>query len=86
MKPTLISQQSLAEQDVTISVEDMECIFFRLIGVGPNTISESKFSLRKIADKVDKMPGWAIITDKGDARKTLHDLVDRFCDERESMK
>jgi hypothetical protein len=49
-------------------------------------IKDNKFSLQNIAKKVDEMPGWCIITDKGDTRKTLHELIDRFCDERESMK
>jgi len=85
MKTTLLTREAIENEDITVPVDVSDCIFFRLVGIGPKTMEDNAFSLQKVAKIVDDMPGWCIITDKGAMRKSLHELVDRFCDERESI-
>lgn len=60
-------------------------IYFKLVGIGPNTQRECEFNGRKLYDRADAEPGFFVISD-GDVsklREEMHSLVDRFCDKQE---
>ena len=63
---------------------DHKFAYFKLVGVGEQTISEGK---EKISRNIEEAKAFCFIyTDEEELRKNMHFLVDRFCDKLKENK
>ena len=82
MESVIIADKDFGE-DHAIVPQDVDCVFFRLVGVGENTLNAKERKLAGVKDLVDKQPSFVIISLREGMREALHQLVDNFCDSRE---
>lgn len=83
MKNFIASQQDLVSHEDRIP-EGTAIVHFKLVGVGPKTLSEAGYMGKAVSDRVDQIPGFFVLSEDGmGIRECLHDLVDKFCDAQE---
>lgn len=64
--------------------EDCDLVSLKLISFGANTLEVVRKNPEKISEIYAKQPTFFLISKKGELRKTLHDLIDKFCDLKET--
>ena len=86
METIITSEQDLSSHDEPLP-DGVLLVHFKIVGVGPNTLTEANHLGPKICDIVRPQPGFFVIgsTEEG-IRAAMHDLVDRFCDSREEVE
>ena len=85
MKATTTNEQDVCELEEL--PEGLLLIYFKLVGIGPNTQNACKYNGQQIRDVANQQPGFFVISD-GDVsqlRAEMHSLVDRFCDKQEGI-
>lgn len=86
MKTTITSEQDLSNYQDALP-EDLVLVHFKLVGVGPNTLSKAEYKGNKVCELVRNESGFFVISKDGvGLRDAMHDLVDRFCDAQEGVK
>lgn len=84
MKTIITSEQDLAAHTDTLP-ENLVIVGFKIVAVGPNTLSLAKYLGGNVVEIVRKQPGYFVLSNDGcGLREAMHDLVDRFCDIQES--
>jgi hypothetical protein len=80
MKAKVIRENTLAEANLRLT-KDVQVGYFKIVGIGPNTIESCEGNVEEIRQILVKQPGFFILSDsQEDMRETLHQLVDKFCD------
>ena len=83
MKTFVTTEKDLSEHGTPLD-PDVVLVHFKLVGIGPNTLSDCEHLGFKIVDKVQQQPGFFVISRNGEGlREAMHDLVDRFCNAQE---
>lgn len=68
-------------------VDGVLLAYFKMVGVGPDTIATCGGDPSTVNTKVGEQLGFYLATDSDEKlRQDLHTLVDRFCDARESAQ
>lgn len=85
MENRLVTSEELRSFDQPIP-EECQLLGFKFVKVGPNTLELAKRMGAKICEIVDEQPSFFIISDSSEGvRTTMHELVDRFCNEIEGV-
>lgn len=85
METIVSSEQDLIEFNKPIP-NDVVMIYFKMVGVGPQTLAKAEFNGIKICEVVRDQTGYFILSNGGAGlREAMHDLVNRFCDSQEKM-
>lgn len=67
--------------------EGLMMIHFKMVGVGPNTMSKAERLGPRICQIVREQPGFFLVSQDGSGlREAMHDLVDRFCNAQEGRE
>ena len=83
METIITTEQDLSDHAQPIP-KDVVLVYFKLIGVGPNTLAKTEHLGRKICEVVRQQPGFFVMSRGGSGlREAMHDLVDRFCNAQE---
>lgn len=83
METFITTEQDLSGHDKPLD-PDVVLVHFKLVGVGPNTLSDCEHLGYKVIAKVKEQPGFFVVSRNGEGlRAAMHDLVDRFCDKQE---
>lgn len=79
----LISNDDMLKHDDPIP-DGFAVVNFKLINIGPTTLSYAEYKGNKICEIVLNQPSFFLVSDSSeDIRKTMHEFVDKFCDARE---
>ena len=82
MEDRLVTTEELKNLEHPLP-EGVQVLGFKIVAVGPNTMELAKRTGAKICEIVDKQPSFFIISHTSDGlRRSMHDLVDRFCNTR----
>lgn len=85
MKTSLHTEQDFEDYPNRLP-DDLIMIHFKMVGVGPNTVSKAEGRGSEICKIVRDQPGFFLMSNGDDLRAAMHDLVDRFCDAQEGKK
>jgi len=86
METFITTEQDLSGHDKPLD-QDVVLVHFKLVGIGPNALSECEHSGERIVAKVREQPGFFVLSRNGEGlREAMHDLVDRFCDKQEGKE
>lgn len=86
MKTILTTESEVKDRKQPLP-ENIGLIYFKIVGVGPNTQNTAQHLGFNICEIVGKQPGFFLISENGEGlREAMHDLVDRFCDAQENNK
>ena len=81
----IASEKEFNEQDDTLP-DNLAMIYFKMVSMGVNTLKEAQYSTKNIVKVVNNQAGFFLVSDdNNDLRKSMHDLVDRFCNAREKQ-
>lgn len=86
MEYILVTTQDMASLQSPLP-DNTLVVAFKIVNFGPNTLTEVGRSGIKICEITDQQPGFFIISESSEGlRQGMHDLVDRFCNARESKQ
>ena len=80
METTLSSEQDLEGYPDKLP-EGVVLIYFKMVGVGPNTLKQAEHLGPNICKIVREQPGFFVLSQDGSGlRAAMQDFVNRFCD------
>lgn len=83
METKLVTTQELKAYEVQLP-DNVQVVAFKLVNVGPKTLADAEYRGVKICEITEQQSSFYIISESSEEiRKSMHDLVDRFCNARE---
>jgi hypothetical protein len=86
MESRIFGEKVLVDANLQLS-NDLKISYFKLVGIGPNTIDVCQGNIIDVSEIVSQQSGFFIFGENHDElRISLHELVDKFCDKLEESK
>lgn len=83
MKITIATEQDLIDHTEPLP-EGMVMIYFKMVGIGPNTLANANFVGKEVCKLAREQSGFFLFNENSEGLRTaMHDLVNRFCDAQE---